>query len=132
MPRRHGRVTLNWRIRARCLLDEIATLGLALQSKFLRVLEDRAVTRIGGHSAKKIDFRLIAATNEDLEELVRAGRFREDLYYRINVVPIVLPALRDRPGMFLCSSTISCALLCRQQRSFETSGPGSDSDSRRG
>ena len=80
------------------LLDEIATLGLALQSKFLRVLEDRVVTRIGGQSAKKIDFRLIAATNEDLEELVRAGRFREDLYYRINVVPIVLPALRDRPG----------------------------------
>jgi DNA-binding NtrC family response regulator len=80
------------------LLDEIATLGLALQSKLLRVLEDRAVTRIGGQSAKKIDFRLIAATNEDLEEQVRTGRFREDLYYRINVVPIVLPALRERPG----------------------------------
>jgi len=79
-------------------LDEIATVGLALQSKLLRVLEDRAVTRIGGQSARKIDFRLIAATNEDLEELVRAGRFREDLYYRINVVPIALPALRDRPG----------------------------------
>ena len=79
-------------------LDEIATLGLALQSKLLRVLEDRAVTRIGGQHAKKIDFRLIAATNEDLEELVRTGRFREDLYYRINVVPIALPALRDRPG----------------------------------
>jgi len=79
-------------------LDEIATLGLALQSKLLRVLEDRAVTRIGAQHAKKIDFRLIAATNEDLEELVRAGRFREDLYYRINVVPIALPALRDRPG----------------------------------
>jgi DNA-binding NtrC family response regulator len=80
------------------LLDEIATLGLALQSKLLRVLEDKAVTRIGGQTARKIDFRLIAATNEDLEELVRTGRFREDLYYRINVVPIVLPALRDRPG----------------------------------
>ncbi len=80
------------------LLDEIATLGLALQSKLLRVLEDRAVTRIGGQSPRKIDFRLIAATHEDLEELVRVGRFREDLYYRINVVPIVLPALRDRPG----------------------------------
>ncbi len=80
------------------LLDEIATLRLPLQSKLLRVLEDRAVTRIGGQSAKKIDFRLITATNEDLEELVRAGRFREDLYYRINVVPILLPALRDRPG----------------------------------
>jgi DNA-binding NtrC family response regulator len=80
------------------LLDEIATLGLALQSKLLRVLEDRAVTRIGGQVPKKIDFRLIAATNEDLEGQVRAGRFREDLYYRINVVPITLPALRDRPG----------------------------------
>ena len=80
------------------LLDEIATLGLALQSKLLRVLEDRAVTRIGGQAAKKIDFRLIAATNEDLEEMVRAGRFREDLYYRINVVPIIIPALRDRTG----------------------------------
>jgi len=80
------------------LLDEIATLGLALQSKLLRVLEERVVTRIGGHSAKRVDFRLIAATNEDLEQLVRSGRFREDLYYRINVVPIVLPALRDRPG----------------------------------
>src|SRR5208282_1991138 len=80
------------------LLDEIATLGLALQSKLLRVLEDRVVTRIGGQNARKIDFRLIAATHEDLEEMVRAGRFREDLYYRINVVPIALPALRDRPG----------------------------------
>src|ERR1700692_321350 len=80
------------------LLDEIATLGLALQSKLLRVLEDRVVTRIGGQTARKIDFRLIAATNEDLEEMVRAGRFREDLYYRINVVPISLPALRDRHG----------------------------------
>jgi transcriptional regulator with PAS, ATPase and Fis domain len=79
-------------------LDEIATLGLPLQSKLLRVLEDRTVTRIGGKTAKKIDFRLIAATNEDLEEMVQAGRFREDLYYRINVVPIALPPLRERPG----------------------------------
>jgi DNA-binding NtrC family response regulator len=79
-------------------LDEIATLGLALQSKLLRVLEYRTVTRIGGQTAKKIDFRLITATNEDLEEMVRIGRFREDLYYRINVVPIVLPPLRERMG----------------------------------
>ena len=79
-------------------LDEIATLGLALQSKLLRVLEDRAVQRIGGKTSKKIDFRLITATNEDLEEMVRAGRFREDLYYRIHVVPIFLPPLRERPG----------------------------------
>lgn len=79
-------------------LDEIATLSLPLQSKLLRVLEDRAVTRIGGKNPRKIDFRLITATNEDLEEMVRTGRFREDLYYRINVVPIVLPPLRERPG----------------------------------
>lgn len=79
-------------------LDEIGTLGLALQSKLLRVLEDRAVMRIGGQAAKKVDFRLITATNEDLEDMVRTGRFREDLYYRINVVPIVLPPLRQRVG----------------------------------
>ncbi|HEX6502861.1 MAG TPA: sigma-54 dependent transcriptional regulator [Terriglobales bacterium] len=79
-------------------LDEIATLSLPLQSKLLRVLEDRAVTRIGGKNPRKIDFRLITATNEDLEDMVRTGRFREDLYYRINVVPILLPALRERPG----------------------------------
>jgi len=79
-------------------MDEIATLGLGLQSKLLRVLEDRVVTRIGGKTPKKIDFRLITATNEDLEEMVHAGRFREDLYYRINVVPIHLPPLRERAG----------------------------------
>jgi DNA-binding NtrC family response regulator len=79
-------------------LDELATLGLALQSKLLRVLEARMVTRIGGKVGKKIDFRLVAATNEDLEKMVHAGRFREDLYYRINVVPIVVPPLRERVG----------------------------------
>jgi len=79
-------------------LDEIATLTLALQAKLLRVLESHTVTRIGGHTPRKIDFRLITATNEDLEEMVRAGKFREDLYYRINVVPIPLPPLRDRQG----------------------------------
>jgi two-component system response regulator PilR (NtrC family) len=79
-------------------LDEIGTLDLALQSKLLRVIEQRMVQRLGGKTAKKIDFRLITATNEDLEEAVRTGRFREDLYYRINVVPLHLPPLRDREG----------------------------------
>jgi len=78
-------------------LDEIGTLPLNLQAKFLRVLEDRAVQRIGGKAVRKIDFRLVTATNDNLEELVRAGRFREDLYYRIHVIPIVLPPLRERP-----------------------------------
>lgn len=79
-------------------LDEIGTLGLGLQSKLLRVLEQHTVQRIGGKAPKKIDFRLITATNEDLEQAVEAGRFREDLYYRIQVVPIQLPPLREREG----------------------------------
>lgn len=77
-------------------LDEIATLSLDLQTKLLRVLQDRAVQRIGSKTAKKIDFRLITATNQDLEEMVRGGHFREDLYYRIHVIPIFLPPLRER------------------------------------
>ena len=79
-------------------LDEITTLDHGLQSKLLRVLQERSVQRIGGRSPKKIDFRLIAATNDNLEEFVKQGRFREDLYYRINVVPIFVPPLRDRSG----------------------------------
>ncbi len=77
-------------------LDEIATLTPALQSKLLRVLEERALTRLGGKKSIRVDFRLISATNEDLEEMTRQGRFREDLYYRIHVVPIFVPALRER------------------------------------
>ena len=79
-------------------LDEIATLTLPLQTKLLRVLEDRQVQRLGGRQSRKIDFRLICATNEPLEEMVRSGKFREDLYYRIHVVPIQLPPLRERTG----------------------------------
>jgi two-component system response regulator PilR (NtrC family) len=79
-------------------LDEITTLNPSLQSKLLRVLQERSVQRLGGRSAKKIDFRLICATNDDLEDCVRKGRFREDLYFRINVVPIVVPPLRERDG----------------------------------
>jgi DNA-binding NtrC family response regulator len=79
-------------------LDEITTLPPSLQSKLLRVLQEHSVQRLGGHAAKKIDFRLITATNEDLEDCVRKGRFREDLYFRINVVPIQIPPLRERKG----------------------------------
>ncbi len=79
-------------------LDEITTLNPSLQSKLLRVLQERSVQRLGGRSARKIDFRLITATNDDLEDCVRKGRFREDLYFRINVVPIFLPPLREREG----------------------------------
>jgi DNA-binding NtrC family response regulator len=77
-------------------LDEIATLTPALQSKLLRVLEERSLVRLGGKKSIKVDFRLISATNEDLEEMVKESRFREDLYYRIHVVPIFIPPLRER------------------------------------
>jgi DNA-binding NtrC family response regulator len=79
-------------------LDEIGTLGLELQSKLLRVLEEHTVQRLGGKQPKKIDFRLITATNEPLEEMVETGRFRQDLYYRIQVIPIHMPPLRERGG----------------------------------
>ncbi len=79
-------------------LDEIATLTMPLQTKLLRVLEDHQVQRLGGRSPRKVDFRLLCATNEPLEEMVRTGRFREDLFYRIHVVPIQLPPLRERHG----------------------------------
>jgi DNA-binding NtrC family response regulator len=79
-------------------LDEISTLELPLQSKLLRVLEEHTVQRLGSKTSKKIDFRLITATNDDLEDMVREGKFREDLYYRVNVIPIFLPPLRERDG----------------------------------
>ncbi len=79
-------------------LDEITTLNPSLQSKLLRVLQEHSVQRLGGRASRKIDFRLITATNEDLEDCVRKGRFREDLYFRINVVPIFIPPLRERKG----------------------------------
>ncbi|MDR3493900.1 MAG: nif-specific transcriptional activator NifA [Ancalomicrobiaceae bacterium] len=80
------------------LLDEIGEISQAFQSKLLRVLQEGEFERVGGTRTLKVDVRLVCATNKDLEEAVRRGEFRADLYYRINVVPIFLPALRDRPG----------------------------------
>ena len=77
-------------------LDEIGNIPLHLQAKLLRVIQNRSVVRVGGSKAIPVDIRLICATNMDLEQLVREGRFREDLYYRINTVHIHLPALRER------------------------------------
>lgn len=77
-------------------LDEIGSMPLRLQSKLLRVLQDHEFERVGSRVTRKVDFRLLAATNEDLEEAIRQKRFREDLYYRIRVLPIHLPPLRER------------------------------------
>jgi DNA-binding NtrC family response regulator len=77
-------------------LDEISEMSPGLQVKILRVLQDRSFERIGGVKTIRVDIRVIAATNQDLEERVRQGRFREDLYYRLNVIPIRVPPLRDR------------------------------------
>jgi two-component system response regulator HydG len=79
-------------------LDEVATASPSLQVKLLRVLQDREFEPVGGTQTHKVDLRLILATNQDLEELVRQGKFREDLYYRINVVSLTQPALRERIG----------------------------------
>ena len=79
-------------------LDEINSLPLALQGKILRTIETKMVQRIGSDRPKRIDFRLIAATNEDLSECIKKKTFRADLYYRLNVIPALIPPLRERPS----------------------------------
>ena len=78
------------------LLDEMSDIDLGIQAKLLRVLQERAFERVGSSSTQHVDVRVIATTNRDLQDWVKQGKFREDLYYRLNVVPIALPALRER------------------------------------
>lgn len=77
-------------------LDEIGELNKNMQAKLLRVLQQKEFSRVGGEAVIQVDVRIIAATNRNLEQMVNGGQFREDLYYRLNVIPILLPALRDR------------------------------------
>src|SRR5215208_4313569 len=78
-------------------IDEIGDFELGLQAKLLRVLETLTLTPVGGHEDRKVNVRVLAATSRDITKMVGEGTFREDLYYRLNVIPIVLPPLRDRP-----------------------------------
>ena len=77
-------------------LDEIGDISLKTQTDLLRVLQEREIVRVGGHQAIKVDFRVVAATNKDLEQLIHEGKFRPDLYYRLNVFHMILPPLRER------------------------------------
>ncbi|MCU0983371.1 MAG: sigma-54 dependent transcriptional regulator [Acetobacteraceae bacterium] len=93
-PRRAG--TLEHAHGGTLLLDEVADMPLETQGKIVRVLQDQAFERVGGATRVKVDVRVIATTNRDLAAEIQAGRFREDLYYRLNVVPLRIPALRER------------------------------------
>lgn len=98
-------------------LDEIGEMDLSLQVKILRALQEKEFERVGGGKTLKADVRIVAATNRDLEEEVRAGRFREDLYYRLNVIPLHLPPLRERGEdiLLLADHFLQryCRLKCR-------------------
>lgn len=99
------------------LLDEITEMPLPLQAKLLRVLQEREVERVGGTRPLRVDIRVLATSNRDLPTTVAEGRFREDLYYRLNVFPLELPALRERPADILPLARATLARYAtRQQR----------------
>jgi transcriptional regulator with AAA-type ATPase domain len=95
-------------------LDEIGDLPASLQAKLLRVLETRELTRLGSSKPRKIDVRFVAATNSDLASEVQAGRFRRDLYYRLNTITLELPALRDRPSEIVPLARLFHANACER------------------
>jgi two-component system response regulator AtoC len=96
VTRRSGRFELAHR--GTLLLDEVSEIPLGLQAKLLRVLQEREFERVGGARPIKVDVRIVATTNRNLDEEIEAKRFREDLFFRLNVIPITLPPLRDRDG----------------------------------
>jgi len=106
-------------------LDEIGELTAALQAKLLRVLEEKCFERLGGNQTIRTDIRIIAATNRNLEANVEAGAFREDLYYRINVLRVHLPPLRERPECIDPLSNYLLHKICRElKRDFNGFAPG--------
>ncbi len=109
-------------------LDEIGDTSLGMQAKILRVLQEREFFRVGGTEPLKTDVRIISATNRNLEQRVKEGKFREDLYYRLNVIPIVCPPLRERGDDIEASPTTSCARPRSRRRvrsRYQARGPGS-------
>ena len=96
------------------LLDEIGDMTLLTQSKVLKAIEEQEITRIGSKEFIKLDVRVIAATNKDLEQAVKEGKFREDLYYRLNVIPIYVPPLRERAGDISLLATYYLSKFCRE------------------
>jgi len=99
-------------------LDEIADISTALQAKLLRVIQNQEIIRLGDTSVIKINVRLIAATNKDLRKLVDKGLFREDLFYRLNVFPITVPALRERSGDVLLLARHFIRKFSREEKTF--------------
>lgn len=97
------------------LLDEISEMDLALQAKLLRVLQEKQVERLGGSNLIELDVRVIATSNRDLRTEVKEGRFREDLFYRLNVFPIRMPSLRDRPADILPLAEFLLGRVARAQ-----------------
>lgn len=95
-------------------LDEIGDMSPKLQVKILRVLQEKRVEPVGSTKSIKVDVKIIAATHKDLKEEVKAGKFREDLYYRLQVIPFNIPALRERNGDIICLAKYFCKKFCKQ------------------
>jgi transcriptional regulator with PAS, ATPase and Fis domain len=111
--------------RGTVFLDEVAEMAPSLQAKLLRFLEEKTFKRVGGSRDLRVDVRVVAATNRDLREEVSSGRFREDLFYRLNVLPVRLPALRERRGDVPLLAAHFLEIFARDfRRLVRTIGPG--------